>query len=95
MINVEVVYAAPQRTICTLLTLPAGATLAEALQQAGLDPAFAGLDLMSAPVSIFGVVARANQALVEGDRIELLRPLAADPKSARRERVKQARRAAR
>jgi uncharacterized protein len=95
LINVEVVYAAPQRAICKPLSLPAGATLAEALRQAGRDPAFAGLALMDAPISIFGVVSRADRVLEEGDRIELLRPLAADPKSARRERVKQARRASR
>jgi putative ubiquitin-RnfH superfamily antitoxin RatB of RatAB toxin-antitoxin module len=95
VINVEIVYAAPQRTVCKTLAVPDGATLAEALQQAALDPSFAGLDLMSAPVSIFGALARADQVLGEGDRIELLRPLAADPKAARRERVKQARRASR
>jgi putative ubiquitin-RnfH superfamily antitoxin RatB of RatAB toxin-antitoxin module len=91
-LHVEIVYAAPQRTLRRTLPLPMGTTVGEALQVAARDPAFAGLDLANAPIGIFGTLARADHVLQQGDRIEILRPLAADPKSARRERVKQARR---
>jgi len=42
-------------------------------------------------VGVFGIIADARQALRDGDRVEIYRPLAADPKLARRARVRQAR----
>jgi putative ubiquitin-RnfH superfamily antitoxin RatB of RatAB toxin-antitoxin module len=94
-LTVEIVYAAPQRAIVKTLRLPCGAVVADALQAAARDPAFDGVDLAEGAIGIFGVVTHAQHVLDEGDRIEIYRPLAADPKAARRERVKQARRLAR
>ncbi len=91
-LQVEVAYAEPQRVILKVYGLAPGACVADALRLAALDPDFEGLDLANVPVGIFGRVVRPDQALKDGDRIEIYRPLGADPKSARRLRAKQARR---
>jgi putative ubiquitin-RnfH superfamily antitoxin RatB of RatAB toxin-antitoxin module len=90
-LQIEIAYAEPQRGIVKILRLPPGSSVADALRVAALDADFAGVDFATAPFGIFGRAARADQALQEGDRIEIYRPLAADPKEARRERAKRAR----
>jgi uncharacterized protein len=89
---VEVAYALPQRAIVKTFRLASPATVADALEMAGADPDFSGIDLTEAAVGVFGTLARPEQLLRAGDRIEVYRALAVDPKAARRARVKQARR---
>jgi putative ubiquitin-RnfH superfamily antitoxin RatB of RatAB toxin-antitoxin module len=91
-LQVEVAYAEPQRVIVKAYDLAAGACVADALRRAALDPDFKGVDLATSPLGIFGRLTQADQALKDGDRIEIYRPLAADPKAARRQRAKQGRR---
>jgi uncharacterized protein len=79
--EVEVVYALPQREETVHLRLPEGATVRDALEKAGLLP------LARGKVGIFGRVVRADARLKPGDRVEIYRPLAADPKEARRRRA--------
>ena len=90
-LEIEIAYAEPQRAIVKELRLPAGACVADALRLAALDPDFIGVDLKHSAVGIFGRPARSEHPLKQGDRIEIYRPLAADPKEARRERAQQAR----
>ena len=90
-ISVQVSYAEPQRALVKTYRLATPASVADALRMAQSDPDFAGVNLDPAAVGVFGRVAALGQALSEGDRVEIYRPLAADPKSARRERVKEAR----
>ena len=90
-LRIEIAYAEPQRGIVKSLCLPPGSRVADALRLAALDPAFTGVDLANSALGIFGRLTRTDQALKEGDRIEIYRPLAADPKMARRARAKQAR----
>jgi hypothetical protein len=90
-IGVEVSYALPQRAIVKTYRLPAPATLEDVLRLAAADGSFAGIDLAHAVAGIFGKVAAPQQVLEDGDRVEIYRPLAADPKSARRARAAQAR----
>lgn len=92
-----VAYATRERQYLWSLELPARATVAEALaaarrmaerESAGLDPSL----WEAAPVGVFGEP-RTRDALIEdGDRIELYRPLRADPRARRRERVQRERR---
>jgi uncharacterized protein len=91
-LRIEIAYARPQRAIVKEYRLAPGACVADALQLAALDPDFSGVDLANSAFGIFGKAARAEQALEEGDRIEIYRPLSADPKAARRARARQARR---
>lgn len=76
--KISVVRAWPRRHECVELDVPAGATVADALVLAGWS---------ADAVAIHGVRAVHAQALAEGDRIEVLRPLEIDPKQARRRRA--------
>jgi hypothetical protein len=90
-LRVEIAYAQPQRAIVKTYVLAPGARVADALRLASLDPDFSGIDLANSPLGVFGKIVRADQVLRQGDRIEIYRPLSADPKAARRARAKQAR----
>jgi putative ubiquitin-RnfH superfamily antitoxin RatB of RatAB toxin-antitoxin module len=90
-ISVEVSYAEPQRAVVKTYRLGSAASVGDALRLAAADPDFAGVDLAHSAVGIFGKLAPASQLLNGGDRVEIYRPLAADPKSARRARAREAR----
>ena len=92
-IGVEVTYAELHRAIVKAYRLAPPATIDDALRLAAADPEFAGIDFAGSAVGIFGRVAAQGQMLADGDRVEIYRPLAADPKSARRARAREARRA--
>ena len=77
--RVEVVLAFPDRVQHVVLELPAGATAADAVAAAGFGEAHA--------IGIFGKRVKNDHALREGDRVEIYRPLAIDPKEARRRRA--------
>ena len=80
--KIEVVMAWPRRFEAVALELTEGATLAEAVAAAG----WAGIEGVDG-YAVFGVNAEPATRLREGDRVELLRPLQADPKDARRRRA--------
>ncbi|TKD46505.1 RnfH family protein [Azotobacter chroococcum] len=88
-IAVEVVYALADRQKLVGLSVPRGTTVREAALRSGLDRDFPGLDLANSPLGIFGkVVARPEErVLEEGERVEIYRPLIADPKEVRRQRA--------
>jgi putative ubiquitin-RnfH superfamily antitoxin RatB of RatAB toxin-antitoxin module len=92
VIDVEVVYAAIDRQVLLSVTVPAGTTVRAALLKSGIGEAFSQLDLASCPVGIFGkVIADPDRHLAQaGDRIEIYRPLLADPKEVRRLRAAKA-----
>ena len=87
MLHVEIVYALAQRSIVKALCLQPGASVGDALSAAAADENFQGLDLANATVGIFGKVTARDQALKDGDRIEVYRPLLEEPKLARRKRA--------
>ena len=87
MIRIEIVYAQPQRCVVRSLSVAQGAVIADALALIAADPEFLGVDLTGPAVGIFGKVAQRDQPLKDGDRIEIYRPLAAEPKLARRNRA--------
>lgn len=92
MIEVEVVYADIDRQVLLSVKVPAVATVREALQQSGVGKEFPELNLADCPVGIFGkVISDPDSRLVKaGDRIEIYRPLLADPKEVRRLRAAKA-----
>jgi putative ubiquitin-RnfH superfamily antitoxin RatB of RatAB toxin-antitoxin module len=85
-VNVEVCYAEPDRVTRTVLDLTQGATVAEAVRASGIVERL-GLAAASLTCAVFGRRAEPDTVLEEGDRVELLRPLAVDPKQARRLRA--------
>lgn len=92
VIDVEVVYAAIDRQVLLSVTVPAGTTVRAALLKSGICEAFSELDLASCPVGIFGkvIVDPDKRPVQPGDRIEIYRPLLADPKEVRRLRAAKA-----
>jgi uncharacterized protein len=93
-----VAYATRERQYLWSVELPAPASIAEALaaarriaehESAGLEPSL----WEAAPVGVFGEPRTREALIAEGDRIELYRPLRADPRARRRERVQRERRA--
>ncbi len=86
-IRVEVVYALPDRAWSARLELPADATVADALSRSGFATAIPGFDGSDLGYAIFGKPVRETMLLRDGDRLELLRALIADPKQARRKRA--------
>lgn len=91
-ISVEVAYAEPQCAMVKILRLTVPATVADVLRSAAADPDFAQIDIAHAVVGVFGKIVRTDQILEDHDRVEIYRPLAADPKSARRARAGERRR---
>ncbi|MBP5966737.1 MULTISPECIES: RnfH family protein [Pseudomonas] len=92
VIEIEVVYAAVDRQVLRMVSVPEGATVRDALLKSGIGDEFPELDLAECPVGIFGkVIADPEVRLIQaGDRIEIYRPLLADPKEVRRLRAAKA-----
>lgn len=84
MPKIELVYALSERQVLVELEVTPGTTVAQAIEQSGI--ARYGADIASAPVGIFGKRVTRETVLRAGDRIEIYRPLTADPKAMRRRR---------
>lgn len=89
LITLEVAYALPERQKIVTLQVEEGTSVRQAALRSGLDRDFEGLDLTNARLGIFGkLVAKPEQEQVrEGDRVEIYRPLIADPKQSRAKRA--------
>lgn len=87
LMMVEVAYARPEEQLILELQLPEGATVQDALDRSGIAAHFPKLDLAQAKVGVFGKLTRPDAALNPGDRVEIYRPLIADPKEARKKRA--------
>jgi putative ubiquitin-RnfH superfamily antitoxin RatB of RatAB toxin-antitoxin module len=86
-IRVEVAYALPHKQALLPLEVAVGTTAVEAARQSGITDAFEGIDLDNTKLGIFGKVVAPGQVLEEGDRVEIYRPLIADPKEVRKARA--------
>ncbi|HBP6463080.1 TPA: RnfH family protein [Pseudomonas aeruginosa] len=92
-IAVEVVYALPECQALLRLSVPAGTSAREAVRLSGIAEVFPELDIQRCPLGIFGK-ALANpeeRPLEAGERVEIYRPLIADPKEVRKQRAARAR----
>ncbi|TVQ43493.1 MAG: RnfH family protein [Gammaproteobacteria bacterium] len=85
LLTVEVVYATPERQTLIKLRLPSPVSAREAVLQSGLLARHPEIDLDQVPLGIFGEAVAPGQLLADGDRVELYRPLAIDPREARRQ----------
>ena len=86
-IHIEVVFAMPDQQELLALDVAAGTTIAQAINLSGIAELFDGIELNSNQVGIFSQKATMDQVLRDGDRVELYRPLLADPMEARRRRA--------
>ena len=87
LIAVELVYALADAQEVVTLTVAAGTTLAEALRLSGITARYGEIDMGKAPVGIHGRIVAHDAKLEDGDRVEIYRPIKADPKQARRRRA--------
>ncbi len=85
--KVSVIYALPDRQVVCEVELPAGATIAMAVQRSGLLQQFPEIDPASALTGVYGRVRPADTLLQPGDRVEIYRKLRVDPQAARRARL--------
>jgi len=87
-----VVYAGVDRQVLRAVAVPEGTSVRAALAASGIAADFPGLDVSACPVGIFGkVVADPDRHMVRAcDRLEIYRPLLADPKEIRRLRAAKA-----
>ena len=86
-ILVEVAYAKPDVQVIIPLKVKPGTTVEEAIQQSGILQDFPEIDLNKNKVGIFSKITRKDTALREKDRVEIYRPLIADPKQVRKQRA--------
>jgi|TARA_B100000700_G_scaffold331523_1_gene465145 putative ubiquitin-RnfH superfamily antitoxin RatB of RatAB toxin-antitoxin module len=94
-IRVEVAYALPTRQKIVEMSVPPGTTARQAVSMAKLEryfPDVPAVEFLTADLGIFGKALRDpdSQALREGDRVEVYRPLKIDPKAARAARAAKA-----
>jgi|TARA_B110000093_G_scaffold64406_1_gene69994 putative ubiquitin-RnfH superfamily antitoxin RatB of RatAB toxin-antitoxin module len=84
---VEVAYALPDKQSLVSLEVEKGTTLQEAIEASGILDSFEQIDLTKDRVGIFSKFATLDTVLREKDRVEIYRPLIADPKQVRKERA--------
>jgi uncharacterized protein len=88
-IRVEVAYAREDEQAIIPVEAVEGVTLREAIEHSGILKRFPEIDLAVNKVGVFGKVGDPGQILQAGDRVEIYRPLIADPKEARKRRAAQ------
>jgi len=87
--NIEVVYALPQEQVLLKVQAPPGATVIEAVKLSGVLEKHPEIDLDKNKLGIYGKLSKADAALRDKDRVEIYRPLIADPKEIRRQRAQE------
>ena len=86
-ILIEVAYALPKKQLIIPIKVKLGTTAQEAIQLSGIIKKFPEIDLNVNQIGIFGKLTQLDHIMRERDRIEIYRPLIADPKEIRRQRA--------
>ena len=86
LIHVEVAYARSDQQVIIALDVPTGTTIEQLVYESGILETFTEIDLEKNKLGIFGKLAKKDSILNQGDRVEIYRPLIADPKEVRRQR---------
>lgn len=87
MIEIEVVYGLPHKQVLLALPVPKGSTIEEAIKLSGIVTHFPEIVPSEAVVGIFSRPEKLQTVLKAGDRVEIYRPLIADPKEMRKLRA--------
>lgn len=90
LIQIEVAYALPDKHSLLALEVPAGSTVEEGVIASGILDLHNEIDLEQNKVGIWSRMAKLRDGLKDGDRIEIYRPLIADPKEVRKRRAEKA-----
>ena len=88
-IAIEIAHARPGKQVLLAFSVEPGTSLMDAIEQSGIREHFPNLLIEPDKVGIFGRKVGPDYQLKAGDRIEIYRPLIADPKEVRRERARQ------
>lgn len=86
-IQVEVAYALPEKQYLRQITLPEGSSVEQAIIASGLLTLRSDIDLKKNKVGIYSRAVKLTDTVHDGDRVEIYRPLIADPKELRRQRA--------
>ena len=84
---VEVAFALPGEQVILALEVAPGTTVRQAIERSGVLERFPQIDLNNNKVGVFGKLTKLDAELRSGDRVEIYRPLIADPKEVRRQRA--------
>ncbi|GMM69934.1 RnfH family protein [Alteromonas sp. MTD1] len=90
LINIEVAYALPTKQTIVDVALKEGTTVQQAIEASNILEQFPDIDLKATKVGVWSRVVKLNDTLIDGDRIEIYRPLIADPKEIRKRRAEKA-----
>lgn len=86
-ITVEVAYALPDNQVIIPIKLPLQANIEQAIQASGILAKFPEIDLAVNKIGVFGKLSKLDANLRHLDRVEIYRPLIADPKEVRKQRA--------
>lgn len=87
LIQVEVVYALPEKQYILPVSLPEGSTVEEAITRSGILEIRQDINLMQNKVGVYSRGVKLSDEVKQGDRVEIYRPLLVDPKELRRQRA--------
>ena len=91
LINVEVAFALPDRQKIIALQVQQGCTAYQAAELSAIDKQFSEIDLSKMKIGVFGKTVKPHDYVMHaGDRVEIYRPLIADPKASRKARADKA-----
>lgn len=88
-INIEIVYGLAHEQTLLRQEVPAGTSVADAIRASGILDKYPEISLTGNKLGIFGKLTKADTVLREKDRIEIYRPLIADPKEVRKKRAEE------
>ncbi|GAA4502880.1 RnfH family protein [Pseudaeromonas paramecii] len=88
--RVEVVYALPQKQTLLSVAFTEGLTARQAIERSGILTRYPEIDLAQCKIGSYSRLIPLEEPLLGGERIEIYRPLLADPKELRRLRAEQA-----
>ena len=91
-IRIEVAYARPDEQAIIPVEVPEGTTLEQAIVQSRIQERFPEIQLQTAKVGVFGKLGKLSATVRAGDRVEIYRPLLADPKEVRKKRAAEGKR---
>lgn len=83
-LHIQLCYALPDNAVLLELDIKQGSTLEEAIYQSGLLSQYPDIDLSTNKVGVYGKLKPLDTKARDGDRIEIYRPLRADPMESRR-----------
>lgn len=90
LLQVEVVYGVPEKQKIITISTPENTSIEQAINDSGIKDVFPEIDLSKNKVGIWNRAAKLSDVVEDGDRIEIYRPLIADPKEVRKRRAEKA-----